>query len=351
MIPILLSRRHVVGALSAVGTLAAAGASLAPRPAQAAEAKVRIAYNLPKTHPTGQFFEILAQEIEKNTAATSVRLKASTFANGQLFNDAQLPDAISTGSVEIGQINIGFINTPDAAVGQVVNLPCLWNSWEALWHAEDHAAYRDVFQALFHKLGMQMIGFTAYGAAEFYANKPVKLPSDLKGLRLRSFGSELSQLMRDLGASPVTLSSQEIYQATQRGTINGFITGPSSTYARKLYEVVKYSSAASLLYISFPATVNLEWWNGLPKNVQAAISKAARVAELKTRELAKAEDQQSTQQIAKLGVTIQTLTPAERAQWVTASKPVYDKYLQRTGDAGRKMLALVQEANARFPAR
>lgn len=343
-----LSRRRIVGALSAAGALAA----LTPASVLAQETTtLRIAYNLPKTHPTGQFFEILAQEIEKNTASTSVRMKVRTFPNGQLFNDAQLPDAISTGSVEIGQINMGFINTPDAAVGQVVNLPALWNSWEALWHAEDHEAYRSVFQALFNKLGMQMLGFAAYGTAEFYANKPVKLPSDFKGLRLRGFGGELSHLIRELGAAPVTLSSQEMYQATQRGTIDGFVTGPSSVYARKLYEVVKYSSAASVLHISFPATANLKWWAGLPKDVQAAITKAAVLAQQKGRELAKAEDQHATEQIAKLGVTIQTLTPAERGLWVKAGKPVHDKYIERVGDNGRKLMAIVQEANAKFPAR
>jgi len=228
----LFSRRRVVGALSAAGAIAA----LAPASVLAQEATLRIAHNLPKIQAVGQFFEILAQEIEKNTATTSVRLKARTFPNGQLFNDAQLPDAISTGSIEIGQINIGFINSPVTAAAQIVNLPALWGSWEALWHAEDQDAYRSVFQAMFNKLDMQMLGFAAYDTGDFYANKPVKLPSDFKGLRLRGYGADLSYLIRELGASPVTLSSQEIYQATQRGTIDGFLTGPSSVYTRKLYD-------------------------------------------------------------------------------------------------------------------
>lgn len=341
----LFSRRRVVGALSAAGAIAA----LTPASVQAQEVTLRIAHNLPKTQAVGQFFDILAQEIEKNTATTSVRLKVRTFPNGQLLNDAQLPDAISTGSVEIGQINIGFINAPDAAVGQIVNLPALWGTWEALWYAEDQEAYRSVFQDLFNKLGMQMLGFAAYGTGDFFANKPVKLPSDFKGLRLRGYGADLSYLIRELGASPVTLSSQEIYQATQRGTIDGFLTGASSVYQRKLYEVVKYASAVPIGRLSFPATANLKWWAGLPKDVQVAITKAAMVAQQKGRQLAKAEDQQATEKLAKLGVTIQTLTPAEYAQWVKAVKPVLDKYVERTGDKGHKLMAIVQEANAKFP--
>jgi TRAP-type C4-dicarboxylate transport system substrate-binding protein len=343
----LFSRRRVVGALSAAGAIAA----LTPASVQAQEATIRIAYNLPKTHPTGQFFETLAQEIEKNTATTSVRLKARTFPNGQLLNDAQSPDAVSTGSIEIAQINIGFINSPDAVAGQISTLPVVWNSWEALWYTEDQDAFRSVFEASFNKLGMQLLSFLPYGVLEFYANKPVKLPANFKGLRLRGLGVEISNMIRELGASPVTMSSQEMYQATQRGTIDGFITGPSSVYDRKLYEVVKYSSAASVIYATFQATANLQWWSGLPKDVQAAVTKAAVVARQKARDQVKAVDQHAIEQIAKLGVTIQTLTPAERELWVKAMKPVYDKYIDRAGNDGRKLLAIAQEANAKFPAR
>ncbi len=130
----LFSRRRVVGALSAAGAIAA----LTPASVQAQEATIRIVYNTLKTHPIGQFFETLAQEIEKNTATTSVRLKTRTFPNGQLFADMQIPDAVSTGTVEIGQVTLALANSPDAVASQIGMLPLLWNSWEALWYAEDH---------------------------------------------------------------------------------------------------------------------------------------------------------------------------------------------------------------------
>lgn len=340
------SRRRAVKTLFCTSAVA----MLKPVYVRAAEPSViRIAYNLPKEHPIGQFFETLAAEIDKNTALTSLRIKAKTFPNGQLFNDAQLPDAISTGSVEIGQVNIGFINAPAASVGQIVNLPVLWNSWEALWYAEDNKAYRNIFRDLFNQLGMHLLGFAAYGTGEFYATKPVKMPNDFKGLRLRAYGKESSDLIRLLGASPVTLSSQEMYQGTQRGIIDGFLTGPSSVYSRKLYEVVKYSSAASILRASFEATCNMSWWRNLPKDTQAAIDQSATVAEKKGRDLVSAEDKYATEQIAKLGVLIQTLTSQERAQWIQTVKPMYDKYLQNADEKGKRLMQIVNEANSANP--
>src|SRR3546814_21140107 len=77
-------------------------------PSHAADtAIIRIAYNLPKDHATGLYFETLAKEIDKLTAPTALHLKPRTFPNGQLYNDTQLPDAVSTGAVEkIGRAHV-----------------------------------------------------------------------------------------------------------------------------------------------------------------------------------------------------------------------------------------------------
>lgn len=343
-------RRRVIAGI--FGTLLAmAGLSSELAFAQSKEETIRIAYNLPKDHATGLYFETLAQEIEKNTAGTSIRIKARTFPNGQIYNDTQLADAVSTGVLNIGQMNPGFINSPDVEPLRFWGLPFSFTSWEALWYAEDSETYGGIFQTQFNKLGMHLLGWASYGTVEFYASKPIKLPGDMKGLRLRAFGVDTSMLIRDLGGSPVSMSSQEMYQAVQRGTIDGFITGPTSVYSRKLYEVAKFGTAVGIQYLSFPATVNLKWWNSLPPEVKAAIEKASATAQQKSRARAKEDDRNANDQLAKLGVSIPALTAAEHEQWVSASKKRSVEFMQKTGEDGRKLLAVVQEANAKHPAK
>jgi len=312
-------------------------------------ATIRIAYNLPKDHATGVYFETLAKEIEKRTATTTMKLKAQTFPNGQLYNDTQLPDAVSTGGVEIGQMNIGFMNSADAEPLRIWGLPFLYKSWEALWATEDNPVFRETFNKQFGKFNMHMLGWVQYGDVEFYASKPIRMPADMKGLRLRAFGVDTSMLIRDLGGSPVSLSSQEMYQAVQRGTVDGFITGPTSVYSRKLYEVAKHGTDIGINYLSFMATANTNWWNGLPADTRAAVAAASDEAQRVARQRAKEDDMKAKEQLKEKGVTTPKLSPDERQKWVDASKGLYDAYRTKAGATGVELLRIVNEANKKFP--
>lgn len=336
-------RRTLLAACAATALLAGL-----PGPA-AAQSTVRIAYNLPKNHATGVYFETLAREIEARTATTSRKLKAQTFPNGQLYNDTQLPDAVGQGGVEIGQMNIGFMNSAEAEPLRVWGLPFLYQSWEALWATEDNPVFRDTFDKQFGKFNMHMLGWVQYGTVEFYASKPIRLPADMKGLRLRAFGVDTSVLIRDLGGSPVSLSSQEMYQAVQRGTVDGFITGPTSVNSRKLYEVAKHGTEIGLYYLSFMATANTDWWNSLPADTRAAVAAASDAAQRAARQRAKEDDRKAKDLLAQRGVTTPKLSGPERQQWVDASRGLYDAYRKKAGATGAELLTIVDAANKKFP--
>mgnify|MGYP001280883562 CR=1 FL=1 len=312
------------------------------------EMNIRIAYNLPAEHSTGVYFEVLAREIAKNTEQTSLKLVPQVFPNAQLFNDQQLPDAVSTAAVEIGQLNVGFLAGPEAEPLRIVDLPFLFPSWEAEWESEDGEMGR-IFDQQLDKFNMKLIGWAPYGTVEFYANKPIKLPTDLKGLKMRGFGQGSSLLLQELEAAPVSMSSQEIYQAMQHGTIDGFSTGPSSVIDRGLYEVTKYGTNMKLSFLSFQAVANKDWWEGLPEDVQKAIVEASRVAQKASRDKAKADSEVYLQKLSENGVEVYNLTPEERELWLEAVKNRLDEYLEKTGDLGKQLYEAVQKGNQLHP--
>lgn len=342
--------RHRAAAALLGAVVAVAGAGQ-PQAAEQTERPVKIAYNLPREHAVGTYFEVLAREIATRTAHTSVRLIPQTFPDGQLYNDTQLPDAVSTGAVDIGMINLGFMAGKDADVLRIWALPFLYSSWEAEWNAEDSSAFRKVFDTQLRKYDQEMLGWVQYGSIEIYANKPIHKPADVKGLRLRAFGVDSTTLLRDLGAAPVTMSSQEVYQAMQRGTIDGFSTGPSTVMDRKLYEVSKFGTDVGLSYIPFIATANAQWWAGLPGDVQQAVQQASAIATKAARDQAKADDARLKAELAAKGVTIYTPTPEERAQWVAAAKSRQEEYLRKTGAAGKQLLEVIAAENAKASTR
>lgn len=306
--------------------------------------EIRIAYNLPKEHATGLFFEVLAEEIEKKTKDTSIHLIPSTFPNGQLYNDTQLPDALVNGGAQIGQITTGFLAGGEAAPLQITDLPFLFNSWESMWSAED-GEYGDIFNTQFEKLGMKLVGWPAYGTLELYGNEPIKVPKDVSGLIMRGFGQGASLMLEELGASPISMSSQEIYQALEHGTIDGYTTGPSSAIDRSLYEVTKYGTDMTVLYMSFQGAANLDWWESLPEDVQKAVNEASEIAQEQSRKAAMEGDTKYKEQLTEHGVEQYTPTDAELKLWQEAASNRHDAYVESSGEVGAKLLELVEEAN------
>ncbi|PZQ45722.1 MAG: hypothetical protein DI556_22155 [Rhodovulum sulfidophilum] len=329
----------------AVGLLAAPSIARAK-----SEQLVKIAYNLPEHHATGVYFETLAEEIARRTADTSVTLVPQTFPDGQLYNDSQLPDAISTGAAHIGQVNIGFIAGPDAEILRIWSMPFLYDTWEAEWAAEDSETITGVFSRQLARYDHAMLSWLAYGTVEIYSDTPVRTPTDLRGLKMRSFGLDATQFLAALGASPVTMSSQEIYQAMQRGTIDGCMTGPSSALSRKLFEVTKYGTNAAIVRLPWVCSASMMWWDTLPEDVQVAVSEAAMVAKQASRDQGRADNEKLADTLRTEGMTIADMTPEERQAWTTACAPLLADYRAKNGEEGERILVAVAEANAAYPA-
>ena len=331
--------------------LSAATLGMAATPLRAQSQQViKIAYNLPSHHATGTYFETLAAEIAERTKETSVQLVPQTFPDGQLYNDTQLPDAISTGAAHIGQINLGFMAGRDAEVIRVWSMPFLYQTWEAEWAAEDSPAMTGAFTETLARYDQPMLSWLAYGTVEIYSNSPVNMPADMQGLKMRSFGLDATELLRNLGASPVTMSSQEVYQAMQRGTIDGLLTGPSSVLGRKLFEVSKYGTNAAMIRLPFVASASKMWWDGLPEDTRAAVHDAAMIAMKASRDQAKADSLVEEQSLRDKGMTITSFTPEQRVAWEEAASGLLEDYKAKNGEVGTRILEAVAAANAAYPA-
>ena len=73
------------------------------------------------------------------------------------------------------------------------------------------------------------------------ANKPIRVPADYKGLKMRIQSSKvLGDEMKALGAIPQVMAFSEVYQALQTGVVDGTENPPSNFYTQKMQEVQKY---------------------------------------------------------------------------------------------------------------
>ena len=108
----------------------------------------------------------------------------------------------------------------------------------------------------------------------FTVDRPVAEPGDLRGLRIRTAGHVEGEMVKSLGGAPVSMSSAELYEALERGTIDGMVSYLGTIVSRGLEDVVKYATRAHFGAYSVDAYANTAWLDDTAPDIQTALHSA-----------------------------------------------------------------------------
>lgn len=140
----------------------------------------------------------------------------------------------------------------------------------------------DAFDEYYQTLGIKVIGIMPLGESgfRFVTNQAVEgRDHSFDGMKVRANASYIN-IIEKLGGSPVPLSGGEIYSSLQNGVIDAAPWGAAGIVDFKLYEVANHVLQPDFGSLSNWMYMNLDTWNGLDAETQAAITKAAAETEL-----------------------------------------------------------------------
>ena len=315
--------------------VAALGLTLVAGTAQAAD-KMRISLQLPLKSHLGQNLLVFEKEVE---ARTNGAIDVEIYDSAQLYKDKEVPAAVGSGAIEAGVASLTRY-VGDAPVVDVFYMPFLLNS-EAKVRAAvaEGSVVRTTIEKEVAKTGGQILYWQAYGGAVLLSKGgPIRTPADMKGKKARVFGKTLGDFVTAAGGAPTLISGSEQYLAYQRGTVDIGMTGVSGVKSRKLWEVMDTITVTNHADIEFVVVVNTDWWNGLSSEIQADIRAAANVAQDSVRDAMTQIEADAYAAAKANGMTVVKLTDQELEAWKAVSQPVYDSYLQATGDLGKTIL-------------
>ena len=113
------------------------------------------------------------------------------------------------------------------------------------------------------RLGIRMVATYPFSGQMLFCRKPISGLVELKGLKVRTAGPSLADLMKAVGAQPVSLAFGEVYTALERGTVDCAVTGSGSGNGVKWPEVTTHLYTLPLSWSTAGYFVNLSWWNKL----------------------------------------------------------------------------------------
>src|SRR5256885_4871638 len=289
-----------------------------------------------------KFSHVVAPDTPKGKGALKFKELAETYTNGkavvevylnsQLYKDNEELQALQLGAVQLLAPSLAKFGPLGVRDFGVFDLPFTLPRKATVRKVTDGPLGAKLMGLLEPK-GIKGLAYWDNGFKDMSANKPLYLPEDFRGLKMRIQSSKvLEAQMRALGAIPQVMAFSEVYQALSTGVVDGTENPPSNEYTQKMHEVQKYTMLSEHGYVGYAVITNKKFWDGLPADVRAGLTKAMGEATAFTNEIAQKENDEALDEIKKSGKSqIITLTAAEKAAWRKALEPVYTEMTSRVG--------------------
>ncbi|SDP39689.1 tripartite ATP-independent transporter solute receptor, DctP family [Rhodoferax sp. OV413] len=237
----------------------------------------------------------------------------------------------------------------DMAIGSTINwspqvkelnlfsLPFLMPDYAAIDSLTQGQVGKDIFKII-DKAGVVPLAFGENGYREISNSKlAIHKPADLKGLKIRVVGSPLFQeTFTAMGANPTQMSWADAQPALATGAVDGQ-ENPISIYTAAKLQNVAQKHVTMWGYVADPLVfvVNKEIWASWTEADRAIVKQAALDAARDQIVIARKglveADQPLLKDLGALGVTVTKLSSEERAAFVSATRPVYDKWKKTIG--------------------
>lgn len=284
--------------------------------------------------------EKFAQRVEEETGG---RVTFDLYFSNALVAGDQILDALASGTIDFALTVPQYYGdiVPSAFV---VNLP-FWS--ESTDHALKLLKESEVGQILEQETeayGAKTLMYGPTGEYGFMSNAPIHRIEDLKGLVFRTGGGLWTPWYDTLGLGSANVGVSEVYEAIQRGVIDGYPSPYKNIETFKWYEVTDYIILPPILSSNYMVTyVSLQAWNKLPKDLQDIILKVASEIEQETIEGAKYLTEQSLKFAEENGVEVITLPDEEVQKLKESSQIVWDNFANMSENNARIVEILNQE--------
>lgn len=138
-------------------------------------------------------------------------------------NEDELVEKLSMGAADLVVASPGFMTSIGVPEVDFFSLEYLFNSFDH-WEAAVDGDFGDKMkQTILDKTNnsFKVMSYWTSSVRDYYGKKPIKTPTDLKGMTIRTQSSQVQQAFwKACGAVPTSVAWGELYQALQQGVVD-----------------------------------------------------------------------------------------------------------------------------------
>ena len=287
------------------------------------------------------------------------RIEVEYYPDGLLGTHTEIFHGVQEGSIEFGN----FAPYVDLIPGGMLN----WMPWTVGSYDEAAVAYApdgmlfEVMTEAWAEVGGKLLFYTPMGPYGIGNNlRPLKTPDDFKNMKFRvsaslGFVRTIEHMAEGTGLTCETIPWADLYNALERGVVDGCWSLWGSLVEERHMEVLKYYTALGFGWDANNVAMTKEVWDSLPAALQDAVWRAGRMAEERDYEVHRRDELKFKKTVAEAGVEIYYPTFEERevfrkkanmpAVWAELCDPWLEKHYP-----GQNMSRKLQDELARISA-
>jgi len=286
-----------------------------------------------------------AKQVEEGSGGA---VKIEFFVGGSVVNFRNVYDRVVNGVTEIGFGALQDVGSqfPKTEVGSLpFETDHAVESSVAMWRLYAKGVIADEFARI---KPLALHGFPLNG---LHSVKPIAKVEDFRGAKTLVQTGMLGQAVTLYGATPLTLTVAEMYQALERGTANVIILGWSAISNYKMDEVVKY-------HLDVPLGSSIGYWF-MNKDAFARLPEKARTTidnlsgEVLSKALGTSSDTNDHEVHAKVlagaGQVLTKIDAQEVERWKRVLAPLTEQWVKSRPN-GQQVLDAFRAEVVRFKA-
>jgi len=317
-----------------LGTLLGAALALGAAPASAEKMILKFGH----VGAPGSLFEASVNEFVKNAnARLGDKAEVQAFGSSQLGKDKELLQKL-----KLGQITFSLPSSVMSSVADefgVFEMPYIVQSRDHMKAIQAELG-ESVFNAAAEANGYKILSFYENGFRHITNNtRPVNVPADLEGIKLRTPNGEWRVKMFQLyGANPTPMAFSDVFTALKTSVIDGQENPYAQIWSAKFQEVQQYLSITGHVYTPAYVLVSAKNFAKLPEDIQADLMAAAAESQDAVYEMAAKLETDLLGNLESAGIKI---NEADKGAFIEASKPIYEEFSSSV-KGGAELISQVQ---------
>jgi len=297
-----------------------------------AQQKLKFAHVYETSEPYHTYAVWAGGEIAKRTGN---RYSMDVFPASQLGNETQINQSLSLGTVDLIYTGQAFAarTFPPISIG---GAPYMFRDFDHWKKYSESAVLAELMDGYFKKGNNKPIAAFYYGVRHTTANKAIRVPDDMKGLKLRVPDAPLYIMYPKIaGANATPIAFAEVYLALQNKTVDAQENPLPTILAKKFYEVQTHVNLTGHITEMLIVIVGGHVWTKLSDADKKAFETVFReAAEKSNAEIARSEQALVTEFSTKYGKTVvasdreafkRVFAPFHVGKDVPWDKALYDK--------------------------